>query len=109
MPKREALFAGAVAILLLSACGGRDPTPGQGNDAATAAGQVENMSQPGPAEPPANDSADPVPPPDAVSHPGGYLPPAPAEPDPPVANSSAPDAPGPATEDDYLRNRQSGR
>jgi hypothetical protein len=107
MSKRNAAaFAGALS-LLLAACGSRDPAPAENTAVAPEANAPEASGPSGPAPPgaSANGSVDAVPPPDAVSHPDGYLPPAPAEPDPAGANSSG----APATEDEYLRNRQAGR
>lgn len=113
MPKLEATFAGALSILLLSACGGESAAPA---DAAVAAEEngignstgVDPAPIAAPAAPaaPANSAEETVPPPDAVSHPNGYLPPAPAEPSSPAANSSDPQSPPPATEDQYIRNGQ---
>jgi hypothetical protein len=108
MSKLQPAFA---ALLLLSACGGRDQ-PGVGNETAEAgANALENANPAEPIQPgvPVNAVVDPVPPPDAVSHPDGYLPPAPGEAEPPPANSSGPEKSPPATEDEYMRNKQAGR
>jgi hypothetical protein len=107
MSKRNAAIAGALSALLLASCGGREAAE---NTAAAGTNAIEASA---PSDPPSPDPAadnravDTVPPPDAVSHPEGYLPPAPAEPAPPGANSSDPSPP--ATEDEYIRNRQAGR
>lgn len=107
MSKLHPVFA---ALLLLCACGGRDQ-PGVGNETAeVGANALETGNASEPVQPglPGNAVVDPVPPPDAVSHPDGYLPPAPAE-DPAPVNSSGPDKSPPATEDEYMRNKQAGR
>ena len=103
MPKRHAALAGA--LLLLAACGGREPAPEDNAAAVPGVDAPETASPSDPAQPnpPADGAADPVPPPDAVSHPDGYLPPAPS------ADASGPDPSAPATEDEYLRNREAGR
>jgi hypothetical protein len=103
----KAASGAALSILLLAACGSRDPAAGP-NEAVDAGTNILETSAPSdPAQPgAANGTAEPVPPPDAVSHPDGFLPPAPGEPDPAAANSSGPGAPPPATEDEYMRNRQ---
>jgi hypothetical protein len=107
MSKLQPAFA---ALLLLSACGGRDQ-PGVGNETAEAGANAlgtANAAEPVQPGQPVNAVVDPVPPPEAVSHPDGYLPPAPGE-DPAPANSSGPERSPPATEDDYMRNGQAGR
>jgi hypothetical protein len=112
MPNRTPLIVGALSILLLASCGSKAPAAADDNNVTAEGTAPENAGVTDPAAPggPANGSVDPVPPPDAVSHPNGYLPPAPDEPDPASVNSSGPDAsPAPATEDEYMRNRQSGR
>lgn len=108
MPKLEAAIAGALSLLLLSSCGSKAPAASE-NIAAAAEGNASgNEALAVPAEPgaPANSADEAVPPPDAVSHPDGYLPPAPAEPGPANANSTGTDSSPPATEDEYIRNRQ---
>lgn len=104
-------FAALSAPLLLSACSSPEAAGAENGTVANAANALENGGAPQPNEPaaPANIAVDPVPPPDAVSHPDGYLPPAPGEPDPAAVNSSGPEGSPPATEDEYMRNRQSGR
>lgn len=108
MPTPRSAFAAALPALLLAACSAPPPAAaenGADNGEAAAAG---NAAVPEPVPPgTAVDPADPVPPPDAVSHPNGYLPPAPGEAEP--ANSSGPETSPPATEDEYMRNKQSGR
>jgi hypothetical protein len=104
MPKLEAAFAGAFALLLLTACGCREVAEPD-NSAAAAGNEAPAASiaaEPGGAGA-VNVAGDPVPPPDAVSHPNGFLPPAPAE---PGADSSGTRASPPATEDQHIRNRQ---
>lgn len=101
----------ALFVLLLPSCGGEGQA---GVDNATGNSGENALDNTAPSHPagtgePANAAVEPVPPPDAVSHPDGYLPPAPGEPDPAAANSSGPDSSPPATEDEYLRNRQAGR
>ncbi len=101
-------FGAALSIFLLASCGSRDQASEQNKAVDGGANALETPSDP--AQPStANDGAEPVPPPDAVSHPDGFLPPAPGEADPAAANSSGPAATPPATEDEYMRNRQSGR
>lgn len=109
MSKLEPAFAAALSILLLSACGA---APGAAENGAVEAGAnaTQNAAAPDPLQPgpPDNAAVDPVPPPDAVSHPDGYLPPAPGEPDPKAVSSATETSP-PATEDEYMRNKQAGR
>ena len=108
MPKLQATIAWALSLLLLSSCGSPEPAATENNSVETGANSLEAPPPADPAQPdaPADSATGPAPAPDAVSHPGGYLPPAPAEPEPPAANSSGPDPSGPATEDEYIRNRQ---
>jgi hypothetical protein len=110
MPKPEAVFA-ALSMLLLAACGGQERTSGENNVVAAEGAAAENSAPADTVQPgaPDNSIAAPVPPPDAVSHPDGYLPPAPDEPDPAGPNASGPAQPPPATEDQYIRNGQTGR
>ena len=108
MPKPEAAIAGALSLLLLSACGGTAP-PAPENNATAAEANVSGDAFPAaPVQPaaPANSTDGSAPPPDAVSHPNGYLPPAPAEPEPTGTNSTGTDPSPPATEDQYIRNGQ---
>jgi hypothetical protein len=108
MPKLEAAIAGALSLLLLSACGTKAPAaPDNGSEPAET-NAVGNAPVTEPAQPgaPAAPAGEPVPPPDAVSHPNGFLPPAPAEPDPAGSNSTGTDPSPPATEDQYIRNGQ---
>jgi hypothetical protein len=109
MARPEAAISGALALLLLSACGGQERAPQNQNDAVAAEQNSLGVASPAdPAQPgaPSNAATDPAPPPDAVSHPDGYLPPAPAEPGPSSSNSSGTDPSPPATEDEYIRNGQ---
>lgn len=108
MPKPEAAIAGALALLLLSACGAKAPA-GSENSATAVEGNASGSESPAaPVQPgtPANSAGEAVPPPDAVSHPDGYLPPAPAEAEPAGTNSAGTDPSPPATEDQYIRNGQ---
>jgi hypothetical protein len=100
-------FAAAFSLLLLAACGRQEQTSAQ-NDAA--GGEMSAPANSGTSDPrlpvaPAGDAGN-VPPPDAVSHPDGYLPPVPGEAAPAGENSSGSDPSPPATEDEYIRNRQ---
>jgi hypothetical protein len=110
--------AKALAFLLsgvmLASCGDRDSTVAA-NDAAGAEANAESASPPDGGQ--ANGSQAPgveaVPPPDAVSHPNGFLPygedpPAPSAPEP-ADGASGSSEPPPATEDEYIRNKQAGR
>ena len=110
MSKLNPAFA-ALSILLLSSCGGQEQASVENGAGNAEANAPENASASNPIPPgiPANAVVDPVPPPDAVSHPDGYLPPLPAEGDSTSVNSSGPGASPPATEDEYIRNKQSGR
>ncbi len=97
----------ALSILLLASCGSRDPAAAPNGAVDSGANAVGPSNSADPAQPgAANGAAEPVPPPDAVSHPDGFLPPVPGEADPAAANSSGPGAPPPATEDEYMRNKQ---
>lgn len=110
MPK--VAFAASLSVLLLAGCGSRDQESAQNGAAAgSEAAALDNAGSADPAQPraPENGLVDPVPPPDAVSHPDGYLPLAPGEADPASANAAGSDAPAPATEDEYIRNKQAGR
>ena len=109
MPKLETAFAAAVSVLLLSACGSAAPGAAENRAVEADSNAADNAGTADPVQPgaPVNAADETVPPPDAVSHPDGYLPPAPAE--PATGNSSGPEATPPATEDEYTRNRQSGR
>ncbi|MET1112201.1 MAG: hypothetical protein ABWX67_11805 [Allosphingosinicella sp.] len=111
MSKRNsAALAGALSMLLLAACDRSGPAPAENAAAGPEANRLEATSPARPAPPGASANESAGPPPDAVSHPDGYLPPAPAEPaEPAEANASGADPSAPATEDEYLRNRQTGR
>lgn len=104
--------AAIVSILLLVACGSRPETSEQNGSVGygAEANALENAGSSNPAEAvaPADGAVEPVPP-DAVSHPNGYLPLGPGEPVPANENSSVSKESPPATEDEYLRNRQAGR
>ncbi len=115
MSKREAILGAALATLLLASCGGGEAPATENDTAGGSPNGLDNSSASGPdqsnlAEVPDVES---VPPPDAVSHPEGYLPnagdsPAPPEPEPSGENSTRPRTPPPATEDEYIRNKQTG-
>lgn len=101
-----ALFS-ALSLGLLASCGGQVPARSENDASAAETDALENAVPADPLQPPAaaDNEAGTVPPPDAVSHPDGYLPlgntsAGPAEADPPGAK------PPPATEDEYMRNRQ---
>jgi hypothetical protein len=103
-------FSAALSLILLASCGSEGQSSAENEAVANIADGVENRVSVDPAQPNgASDVAEPAPQPDAVSHPNGYLPPAPGEADPAAANGSGPTASPPATEDEYMRNRQSGR
>lgn len=112
MPKSRIIPVSTLSLLLLAACGGQG-SAGADNDAAvTDSNALENASPVDPLQPPApaGNAVEAVPPPDAVSHPDGYLPnaadaPQPSEP----AEADPPGSETPATEDEYLRNKQPGR
>lgn len=112
MPNLKPVFAAALSAFLLASCGSRAPTAA--NEAAEA--PTNGLEQAGPSDPgqpsgSAGPGADPVPPPDAVSHPDGYLPPAgdpPAPSAPEPGTESGPGSREPATEDEYIRNKQAG-
>lgn len=106
-------LAAALSGLMLAACGSPGAATADndvaGNEAGAEPVVPENEAVPTPvqgngAEPV---EADPVPPPDAVSHPDGYLPNASDQP-PPSQSPPGSKEPPPATEDQYLRNRQAG-
>ena len=103
-------FAAVLPLLLLAACAGGEGESAQNGAAAAGTNAGDAAVPAGAAQPdmPAGNGTDPVPPPDAVSHPEGYLPPAPDEPVTTNASPSDPDRPPPATEDEYIRNRQAG-
>ena len=113
MPKPKLVFAAALSGLLLGSCGSREPAGAEANAADAEANVLENAgpSDRGLVEGSDQPGAEPVPPPDAVSHPDGYLPnagdvPAPSVPEPVTAGPPASREPPPATEDEYLRNKQ---
>jgi hypothetical protein len=109
MPKIKLVCAVALSGLWLAGCGSRG-SPTAENAAALAetnALDEAGASGPGPGNGSAEPAAESFPPPDAVSHPDGFLPygedaPAPNAAEPSTAN------PPPATEDEYIRNRQAG-
>lgn len=105
--RKSAALAGALSMLLLAACDTSGPTPAENAAAGPETNGLETSSPAEPAPPVASANETAGRPPDAVSHPDGYLPPAPAE--PAEANASGADPSAPATEDEYLRNRQTGR
>jgi hypothetical protein len=105
--RKPALLA-ALPALALAACSSPQAAPPENGAAEAETNALENagISEPGPANASEEPGAEPVPPPDAVSHPDGYLPNAVDVPPPsgPGPGSSDP----PATEDEYMRNRQTG-
>jgi hypothetical protein len=108
-------LAVAASLVLLAACGGREPATDANEAVGAEAGALEDAAPPDSGQPKGADrpSDDPAPPPDAVSHPDGYLPDsgdvaAPSAPEPTSVNSSTSTEPPPATEDEYIRNRQTG-
>lgn len=109
--RKPAFLAAALPALALAACGSPGATAAENGAAPAEADALGNAATAEPA--PANGSeapgAETVPPPDAVSHPDGYLPDAgnAAPPSGPEPDSPSKDPP-PATEDEYLRNRQAG-
>jgi hypothetical protein len=111
MSKCAFAFAAALSVLLLSSCGSREQVAVENGAVDAEADALVNASPSDPIQPgmAANAIVDPVPPPDAVSHPGGYLPPAPGGADPTPVNSTGSDPSPPATEDEYIRNKQAGR
>ena len=114
MPKDQVVFAALSALCLVS-CGSRESTTAENQAAQAEMNALENASpsdlgQTNASEQPSVDS---VPPPDAVSHPDGYLPnagdvPAPAGPEPATGSPPGSKEPPPATEDEYIRNKQAG-
>lgn len=115
MPNLKLVFALALSGLLLASCGGREPAATENNAAQAEADTLEKVGQsdPGQAEGSDQPGADSVRPPDAVSHPDGYLPnagdvPPPSAPEPAIDNPPGSKEPPPATEDEYIRNRQAG-
>lgn len=114
MLKRKLVFVAALPALLLASCGSQEAATSENLAVAAEANGLDNASLSDPGQP--NGSEDPGvdsgPPPDAVSHPEGYLPnagdvPPPAGPEPTADSPTGSKAP-PATEDDYIRNRQAG-
>jgi hypothetical protein len=115
MAKREVILGAALPALLLAACGSRQPAAAENAAAEASLNGQDNASASNPGEPEVSEGPgiDSVPPPDAVSHPEGYLPnsgdsPAGSEPEQPGVNSAGPRTPPPATEDEYIRNKQAG-
>jgi hypothetical protein len=109
MSKHKAVFIAALSGVLLAGCGSRAPAAAENETVEAAPNAAESASptgvEPGNVSDPSG--ADPVPPPDAVSHPEGYLPPVSGA-EPGVESPPASKEPPPATEDEYMRNRQSG-
>ncbi|HEX6376749.1 MAG TPA: hypothetical protein VFZ91_13640 [Allosphingosinicella sp.] len=115
MPEGNVVFAAALSVLLLASCGSQEPKTAENEAADAATNALQNASpsdlgQPNGSDEPSDDS---VPPPDAVSHPDGYLPnagdlPAPGGPEPTTDSPPSSKEPPPATEDEYIRNRQAG-
>lgn len=116
MPKHKITFAAALSALLLASCGSQGPTTAENGAGDAKENARGNASPYDPGRPgtSVNGVGEPVPPPDAVSHPDGYLPnasdiPLPAEGGPATANPPGSDTSPPATEDEYIRNKQVGR
>lgn len=109
MPKRLALPALAGSLLILACCGSQMSATAENGAVANEADRPDDAGPAAPDEaaPPGANVTEAVPPPDAVSHPDGYLPP-PADAPPAAEDPPGPDAPPPATEDQYIRNKQSG-
>ena len=109
MLKPGVIAAAALPALLLASCASQDAASVQNETAEAEANALGNASRSNPDRPgaPVNGSDEPVPPPDAVSHPDGYLPPV-DTPSENAANSPGSSDP-PATEDEYMRNKQAGR
>ena len=105
MPKRKLVFAAALSALLSSSCGRPEAAPADNRAADAEANRIGNASPHDLEQPNASDdpSVDSDRPPDAVSHPDGYLPNAVDVPEPGSKE------PPPATEDEHLRNGQTGR
>ena len=110
MPNAQLAFAAALSGLLLAGCGSGAPTAAENEAADTATNAQENsgLAVPEPVNGSDSPDADAVPPPDAVSHPDGYLPDANGLPEPTTGDSPASRGTPPATEDEYMRNRQGG-
>lgn len=107
MARTQIALVGALSLGLLASCGGQVSASSENDASVAETNALENAGpiDPGELSAPAGNEAETVPPPDAVSHPDGYLPPVdtpaePAEADPPGAKAP------PATEDEYMRNRQ---
>jgi hypothetical protein len=114
MSNIRVVAAAALSLLALASCGSRESAAAENNFADAGTDVLENA---GPADPGevngvVEPGGDTVPPPDAVSHPDGYLPNAgdpPASSAPEPATAGAPGSREPATEDEYIRNKQAGR
>lgn len=111
MSKCRVAFAAGLSAIWLASCGIQEQEPTDNRVAAVGVNVVENVGvsdseQPGTS---VDGSAERIPPPDAVSHPDGYLPLGPGEPEPTTVNSSDTNASPPATEDEYIRNKQEAR
>jgi hypothetical protein len=115
MTRNSVALIAALSGLLLASCGSRPPAVAE-NEATQIGPDAPGSASP--SQPDHGNRADPagvqsIPPPDAVSHPEGYLP-DPDGPPPPSAREPATDSPPaskeppPATEDEFIRNRQSG-
>ena len=112
MPSAKFAFAFSI-LLLLAGCGGQEEATTENEAAPSETNAVDNetLSDPRDVNRSQAPGDEPVPPPDAVSHPDGYLPN--AADGPPSSGAEPPDPPGakappPATEDEYIRNRQAG-
>jgi hypothetical protein len=115
MSKSKVAVALALSGLLLASCGSRGSAAAENNSAGAETNALENASPSDPGQANGSDQPDvnSFPPPDAVSHPNGFLPyaedpPAPSAPEPTTASPPGSKEPPPATEDEYIRNKQAG-
>ena len=115
MPKIKLVCAVALPAMLLAGCGSRGSAAAENEAAIAETNALENVSasEPGQVNGSAEPEAESFPPPDAVSHPNGFLPNASDLPPTPAPEGAAASPPGseerpPATEDEYIRNRQAG-
>lgn len=113
MSKAKLSILFALSGLLLASCGSPDATAAANDAADSEVNALDGASPAGAAQ--ANGSEAPgvesVPPPDAVSHPNGFLPygndlPPPSASEPAPADPSGSGETPPATEDQYMRNKQ---
>lgn len=111
MLKAKTVFAVALSALLLAACGNQGSAAAETNAADAETNAIGNARTADPGQPNGSDQpdADFFPPPDAVSHPNGFLPNASDLPEPATTAPPGSKEPPPATEDEYMRNKQAGR